>query len=344
MNTLVLPALRSDDPLAFLAALGIVEVLRSEVGVSEADIRLSWEGVGGPARLAVPFETVDDLIAALAAAAQSMLHDGRLVPSRMPDIIPVILSDAERRDLATQTGIEPVFDSIRMSRAESIARFASSATASDTDLRWLCALVDQVSLWPDQNYAHVTPLYAPVARQRLRQLYEKDLAAVAAAPRLLREACLGWRRNPNDKGINLDRRAQRDAVTTTSGDPQNSAVTGAEWLALQSVPWFRLGGSGSRPFAWGWDTTRSGGRPRVFVWPVWEPPLDPPAVEVVLTHPAIRRAASGNPPPDNDLRRLGVVAVFKAERTTLSNSDGPLGRPAIVWPRGSARTPGSRSP
>lgn len=342
MNTLVLPALRSDDSLAFLAALGIVEILRSEAGVPETEIRLSWDGIGGPLRLAVPFQTVDDLVDELATAAARMRNEGRLIPSRLPDIIPDVLSDTERKELAKRTGTEPQFDTIRMTRAESTARFATAATASDADLRWLCGLVDQVSLWPQQECAHVTPLYAPVARQRLRQLYEKDLAAVTAEPRLLREACLAWRRNPNDLGANLDRRAQRDAVVTTSGVPRNSAVTGAEWLALQSAPWFRLGGFGSRPTAWGWLPRGPGGRPRVLVWPVWEPPLDPPAVEVLITHPAVRRAASGDPPPDDDLRGLGVLAVFRAERATLSNSDGPLGSSVMMWPRRSRRTAGSR--
>lgn len=333
MNTLVLPALRSDDALAFLAALGIVEILRSEVGIAEADIHLSWEGVGGPLRLAAPLNSVDDLVGELAAAAVRMRDEGRLVPSRLPAIIPIVLSDTERKALAQRMGTEPQFDSIRMTRAESIARFASATAASDADLRWLCGLVDQVSLWPQQDHAHVTPLYAPVARQRLRQLYEKELMAVTAEPDLLREACLGWRRNPNDAGVNLDRRAQRDAVATTTGVPQNAAVTGAEWLALQSAPWFRLGGSASRPFAWCWVPTRPRGRPRALVWPVWEPPLDPQAVEVLLTHPAVRRVATDDDPAELDLRALGVLAILKAERATLANSDGPLGPSVVMWPR-----------
>lgn len=333
MKTLLLPALRSDDSLGFLAALGIVEILRSEVGIAESDIFLSWDGVGGPLKLTVPFESPEGLIDCLGEAAARMRAEDRLVPSRLPAIIPPLLSDAERQELAEQTGIEPAFDSIRMTRRESIARFALADPGSDTDLRWLCALVDQVSLWPQQEHAHVTPLYAPYARQRLRQLYDKTLTAVAADRGLIRDACLSWRRNPEDKGVNIDRRAQRDAVTTTTGDSRNAAVTGAEWLALQSAPWFRLGGSATRPFAWGWVAARPGGRPRALVWPVWGQPLDPVAVEVLITHPAVRSVVSGDRSFDGDLRALGVLAVLKAERATLGNSDGPLGPSVVVWPR-----------
>lgn len=334
MNTFVLRALRGDDPLGFLAALGVVELLRSELMIPEDDLGLSWEGVGGPARLTAPLRGIDDLIAGLVEAARRMHADGRLVPARLPEIIPAVLSDDERARIERDTGVEPPFDSIRMTRTESIARFSGARAASISDLRWLCALVDQISTFPQEQDAHVTPLYAPVARQRLRQLYSKELEAVVEQPQLLREACMSWRRNPGDKGVNLDRRAQRDSAVTTWGKPQNAAVTGAEWLALQSAAWFRLGGTGARPFAWGWLPTRPGGRPRALVWPVWEPTLDPHALEVLITHPAVRAAARGDETlASDDLRRLGVLAVLKAERATLANSDGPLGPSTVLWPQ-----------
>ena len=170
----------------------------------------------------------------------------------------------------------------------------------------------------------------------MRQVYEAKLAAVAREPGLLREACVLWRRNPRDAGANLDRRAQRDRAVTTTGDPGNAAVTGAEWLALQSVPWFRLGGMRDRPFAWGWAPRGRAGRPRALVWAVWSRTLDPVAIEVLLTHPAVRRAGLGDEVPSSRLERLGVLAVLRAERTVLTNSDGPLGPARVMWPRASS--------
>jgi hypothetical protein len=330
-----LPALRSDDPLGFLAALGIVEVLRSEGGVPDGDLALGWDGVGGPAELRSPFESVESLVEALHSAAERMHADGRLVPARLPEAIPPTLSDKERADLKRQTGTEQPFDSVRMPRTQSVARFCRlGGGASDADARWMCGLVDQCSTFPGETTAHVTPLYAPTGRQRMRQIYEARLAAVVARSGLLLEACTMWRRNPGDRGANLDRRARRDGSVTTDGRPRNAAVTGAEWLALQAVPWFRLGGLRNRPTAWGWVPTGPRSRPRALLWPVWRNPLDPVALEVMLTHPLVRRAGSGGRVRAAELRALGVLAVLRADRAVLANSDGPLGPARVVWPDG----------
>lgn len=350
---IVLPALRSDDPLGFLAALGLVEILRSEVGVREDELKLGWEDVGGSARLASPIPTLDELVGRLTAATGRMRAENRLVPSSITDLIPPTLTDDERESLRQATGVAPPYDSIRMPREESIARFQRHEGAPDRDLRWLCALVDQTSTFPrgSDQYAHTTPVCISRSRQRVRQMYQDKLTAVVTRPEFLKEAFVGWRRNPKDAGANLDRRAERDAAVTTTGEPSNAAVTGAEWLALQSVPWFRLGGLSGRPFAWGWLSSRQGARPRSLVWPVWDRLLDPVAIEVLLSHPAVRAAAEEPAPADGGrggpqrgalrdearleatLRGLGVRAVLRADRTVLTNSDGPLGPSRVVWPR-----------
>ncbi|GIU97005.1 MAG: hypothetical protein KatS3mg013_0808 [Actinomycetota bacterium] len=333
MSSLTLSALCSDDPIAFLAALGIVEVLRSEAGVPDEDLRLGWEAVGGPALLETPFPTVDALIQALQEAAEQMQRDDRPVPARLADLVPRIYTDKERSEIERMTGVKPPFDAVRTSRRAWTERVAQVAwTTSRTDLRWLCALVDQCSTFPGEETAHVTPLYAPVGRQRMRQIYETKLRAVVGDPDLLRQACLMWRRNPNDAGANLDRRAVRDGAVTADGEPRNAAVTGAEWLALQSAPWFRLGGARGRPTAWGWTATGRRGRPRALLWPVWRQGLDPAAIEVILTHPLVRRAGERRGATEA-LRALGVVAVLRADRATLTNSDGPLGPAQVLWPR-----------
>ncbi len=334
MSTLMLPALRGDDPLGFLATLGVIEVLRSEVGVPEGELMLRWEDMG-PASIEAPLRDLDDLVGALVEAARRMRSEGRLVTGRVADLVPRTLSDKERKEVEARTGVKLPFDPIRMSRVESVARVSTLGRVGvASDARWLCALVDQCSTFPGEQTAHVTPLYAPVGRQRMRQVYASKLEAVCANPELLREACEAWRRNPSDAGVNLDRRAVRDSAVTTNGEPGNAAVTGAEWLALQSVPWFRLGGVRDRPTAWGWVAAGSRGRPRALVWPLWRPPLDPVAVEVLLTHRVVRRAGLGGPVNDQEARNLGLVAVLRADRAVLTNSDGPLGPGRVLWPSG----------
>lgn len=330
---LSLPALRGDDPLGFMATLGLIEVLRSEVAIPEENLALAWDALGNVALLASPFGTVEELVDAVHGAAVRMHADGRLFAAPTRDLIPPTLSEAERRAVCARTGVMPPYDSIRMLRRDWASRLRDLREhGSLADLRWACALVDQCATFPGEETAHVTPLYAPMSRQRMRQVYEWKLRLVAANRAFLHEACVQWRRTTQDAGANIDRRAQRDFAVTTNGDSANAAVTGAEWLALQAVPWFRLGGVHNRPFAWAWDSVGARGRPRALVWPVWRHPLDPQAIETLLSHPLIRRAGSESD-QGAALRRLGVVAVLRSERTPLTNSDGPLGAPRVIWPR-----------
>ena len=333
-----LPALRSDDPLGVLAALGIVELCRSELGVPEEELGLAWEGIGRPAQLLAPFESAEALVQALYAAAQTMAAEDRLVPVPVPNFIPPGLSDAERKQLKDEKGREPPFDPLRVTQRKAIERYRSLQNACVGHVgasRWLCALSDQLATLPDKEEVQATPLCVPRTRQRIPQLYGKTLGAVASDPDLLHAACLAWRRNRADAGITLDWRAERDAGVTTDGRSGNAAVTGAEWLALQAAPWFRLGGLRGRPQAWAWWPTGRSGRPRAFVWPVWSQPLDPWAIEVLITHPVVGKVAReqrATSETANALRRLGIIAVFRSERTTLPNSEGPLGSPTLLWP------------
>lgn len=73
-------------------------------------------------------------------------------------------------------------------------------------------------------------------------------------------------------------------------------------------------------------------------WPVWQKFLDPYALEVLLSHPAIRNAVK-HAHNDGQLRRLGsqleqlgVLAVLKSTRRREANADGPLGPAEIAWP------------
>jgi len=193
--------------------------------------------------------------------------------------------------------------------------------------RWWCATVNQLGIEQGDRFCELTPLYARTGRQTLYQLYHDYLDAVAKRPSLLREALVEWRRVPDDSGANIDSRALRDAVVGGNGKALNAAVPGATWLALMAVPFFPLGGDGVRPFAIGWDTTRPGGRPRTLVWPVWREPLDRAVVEVLVAHPLVRAAEDSH-----GLEALGVVAVLRASRQRLANSDGPLQPASVVWP------------
>lgn len=343
MTTLELPALRSDDPLGFLAALGILEVLRSEVGAPDDDLALAWEGVGGPAKLTSPFDTLGDLASALHAAAMQIMSEGRVLaaapldfpPERLPktarDALKATARSAARgRGRPQNVPLDPLQG---IARSDAIDRYRK--VHGHHELRWLCGFLDQLSTLPQRSFASVTPLLALSRQQTSRQVCSTLLRETTASVSRLEDALGGWRRIEGQAGANLDWRAVRDGVFRTDGQSRPAAVPGVEWLALQSAPWFRLGGRRGRPVAWGWlprDPGGGGRRLRTLFWPVWDRALDLFAVEVLISHPAVRAAAEGANRTE-ELRRLGVLAVLTSTRRREPNSDGPLGPARVMWPR-----------
>lgn len=344
-TSMVLPALRSDDPVGVLAALGALEVLSRQECL---DVRLGWDALGGAAVLEVDLADVDAVAERLRHVAVGLCESGRAVPCDGDGVlIPARFTPAER-SARKAAGIEEKNDPMRASQAvvrDRLRTVAGLERSGDTATpRWASALVTMLGLDRDRNCA-LTPLYAPAGQQVLGQLFEK-YAAMAAEPGSLLDALVAWRRVP-DGGANLDYRDLRDAVVSARGDPENATVPGAIWLALMAVPMFRQVGDGHHGEAVGWMPDRRHGRPRTLVWPVWSEPRSPEAVEVLFAHPDVRKAAAGlsvtrdeplglggrrRDQTDRRLGALGVVAVCRAGRAPLGNADGPLRAARVVWP------------
>lgn len=335
MAVIELPALRSDDPLGFLASLGLVEVCTSCLGI---DARLGWDEIGGPAR----FQSEMVGIAELASVINRLINDwsdaGRVVPPPDTAFIRRRLTDGERRARIADLGRKPPNDPMRMPQKEAVGRFAEQRerelSGDSVGARWLVGTVGQLGLIEKggaEAFCDLTPLYAPAGQQTLFQLYEKYLRDVAATPNRIHEALEGWRRTPTDSGANLDYRDVHDAAASPTGVAEGAGVPGATWLALQAAPFFRLVGDGRRSRASGWDA-RGGGRPRELCWPVWQPLLDRPSITVLLEHPVVRPAAE-TPVDRKALLALGVIGLLKSRRRASGNSDGPLQSSQVTWAR-----------
>lgn len=334
MPIIELPALRSDDALGFLAGLGLVEVCTTGLGL---DVRLGWDGLGGAGLLVSEFLDTRELATAAHGLVSTWRAESRVAVPSNPTFIRPRLSDAERKERIRELGAKPPNDPMRMDRESARARFSEqreSELAGDrAGARWLAGLVAQLAIVEKGSsipYCDLTPLYAPAGQQTLFQLYEKYANIVAASPRWVEEALTGWQRSDSDSGANLDYRDARDAAASSSGGSEYAGVPGTTWLALQSVPYFRLIGNGSQGGAVGWRTRR-GSRPRTLHWPVWQPPLSPAAIGVLLDHPAVAVDDSEDLDP-GCLHALGVTAVLQAQRRSMGNSDGPLQPPRVLWP------------
>ena len=323
--TIVAPALRGDDPLGFLAAVGVVAL--SEQGEIPA-VSLSWKGVSAPVAAFDGPSSLEDLGDALEASLNRLVERSELIPGLGADFPP-------SNKGATK-------DRMRMSR-EDLAELYRAAgerwlRARDPWLaRWLIGLTAQVAS-KDDGRVELTPFYAPTGRMTLRgSLLEapRDAVREIGGPK---DAFVRWRRVAFD-GANFDDRAKRDAAVTTTGDPGNRGAPSPTWLAVMGMRMFPITDDGHSVSAVGWQRVclYPGFTRRSLVWPVWSMALDAPAVRTILAHPIMRLAGSSDDPrlqgvAPQQFSALGISAVFGASRRTLSQGDGPLGPARRLWP------------
>lgn len=333
MDCLELPALRANDSLGMLAALGLLEVCTNGLGV---EARLGWSGPDGVAVVSADFADLAELADTLAAYATGLSQAGRLTPADDPSLIMPRLSNRQREQLEDPGRPDPM----RMPADGAVRRFQSLQDrelqgSAFVDAGWLTALVGQLSqATRDAPDRRLTPLYSPSGQMTMHQLFRDALGKVVKRPAVLTEALLGWRR-VNGTGANLDSRALVDAVDATGGEATNRHVPGATWLALQSAPWFTQVGDGVTGESVGWRYPPGGARLR---YPVWTPLLAPAAVRVVLSHPAVRWQAPTQPTQRARARRaaeqrraLGVCALYEARRRAIPNAAGALQPPELLW-------------
>lgn len=338
MNQVALPALRSDDALGYLAALGVIELLTN---VSGRDVRLGWKGVGEAAILTTDLADAEAVADELLAVALDVQARGALVPAD-PSLIVRRFTQAERKARKAE-GIEEKNDPMRgpptMVRDRLLAVQALEGEGDEQTARWGVGLLNMLAV-DRAGTALLTPLYAPVGQQVLSQLLDGYLRW-ATKDGVLREALVAWRRR-EDGGANLDYRALRDGAWSARGGAENVTIPGATWLALMTIPFFRQVGDGRFGDSVGWLRDRRAVRPRRLVWPIWTEPRSHAAVETMLSHPDVigmakgvldqRRGGKAHLPARSNLEALGVTTLCSAGRTPLGNADGPLQATEVLWP------------
>lgn len=315
-----LPALRGDDPLGFLAAVGLMAL--SEQGEIPS-IRFAWEGGTAPIAAVEGVSGVEELGHALTDTFQRLEASGGVIPGVRNDF-------PERKDGASGS------DPMRMPPTK-LAGWYEVAQHDPLLGRWLVAIAGQATT-KDKGDVELTPFYAPTGQMSLRtSIFEKTMAAVRDVEGPA-DALTAWRRTHYD-GANFDGRAKRDAGVTTTGKSDNQGAPSPTWLAAMGMRLFAMTDDGRRVRTVGWQRIRmyEGFTFRSLVWPVWAPMLDAAAVRTLLAHPALELAVAedGTPRvlPRNEptLRALGVTVVFGSSRRTTRRGDGPLGPARAVW-------------
>jgi hypothetical protein len=238
-----LPGLIGDEPLGFLAAIGLMDQLME-------NSYLSWDPKDRHAILYChSFSSVADLVAELMKRLGE-IEDGQAIPYSPG--FPV-----RRRRGAP--------DPLRVRPAE-FRRLLGQVKRSSGGESWLKATVSDQATDAD-GFCAVNPLIATRGRQTIGSFWYYPMLEVRQDPkRLLTEALTGWRRVEGSEGWLLDHRATYSTDPGLRGPGGSMAVPGATWLATLAVRVFRYP---SRPLPYGWYQVN--GR-HVFLWPLWTLP------------------------------------------------------------------------
>lgn len=328
------PALRGNDPVGFLAAVGVVSLAEAK---AIAPVELAWRG--GRVRHAVfrtdAYASVEELAGALKEVARSLVNDGAAIPG-----VPRHFPYASRHPLDTKTGADPM----RMSREAARATYLEAASAWQQGKRWFARWVVAL-LAPGTTddgtpggRVRLTPFNAPFGQMKFRDSYfDQACVRVAKEENMPADAFVGWARVDHFTGANLDARALLDGVLSTNGKPANTGAPSATWLAMMALRMFPLADDG-RLRCTGWQEVRLSREAtrRSLIWPLWRPFFDGAAIRTLISHPALEleRTRGGRWVPRGRLRLagLGVSAVYGSSRRTRSQGDGPLGPGVLLWP------------
>jgi hypothetical protein len=287
VSELILRGLDGKNPLAFLAALGVLNALADGLKQGQPEPRLVWraEGtytpaiVGGPDRPALVDALMADLATFRAEPAIERLrypkggdgaeaHDLKPPPGRFAEILRGLVREDLRRSLAF-------------------------AAAFATDVA-----VD------NNGNAKPTALHFTAGQQEMLSMVRELIDGVRAAD--VEEALFeSWRYERSLPVLQWDNASSRDYALRAS-DPSKDkklGVPGADWLAFRGLPFVRVVPIGNRAVTTG---CQGGWKTGTFRWPLWEVPLPRSVVGSLLTSPEV---FEGDP---RVLAARGVAVVFES--------------------------------
>lgn len=276
--SLVLTGLDGSNPLGFLAALGVVNVLADR----RLDVRLSWgnDGVWRPTISGAELEF---------EALVRLLDEDRESCEREPAF--EIEYDG-KRDLRPP----PL---VYRARLQEVAQAAVPNDRRSAD--WLAAFATDVAVDNNGN-TKPTALHFTAGQQQFLKMAAELQAGVNVDD--LSEALRGpWQYSRSLPVLGWDATAARE-YALRAGDPAGEkklGTPGADWLALRGLPFVGVVPRGDRVLTTGctgeWKTGR-------FRWPLWDVPLSRPMISSVMRLPLERMSPI-------EKRARGIGAVFQ---------------------------------
>lgn len=310
---LQVPALDPQNPLGYLAALGLLRILDEYASRGKGSRpALSFGEDGG------------------AAAIRSELE--------LEQVVAVVLEDAKEqaKSLAFQFayGAEgarvPVTESGAIrdlkpapATAREVLRIAAGATRRDADL--FGGLFSELVQASTSGDTKPTALHFTAGQQEFLKMVEG--LRVGIGPEDLLEALLGpWRSESKLPSLSWDSSVSR-LYALRATDPskeKRGSVAGANWLGFHALAFFPVAVSNGHLV-----TTRveGGWKSSVFEWPTWSPFLEAPTVAALL------RLA----PDEWDAYQRAAMGVSMVYRSAILRSDqggyGSFAPAEVVLPR-----------
>ncbi|AGP33429.1 type I-G CRISPR-associated protein, Cas3-extension family [Sorangium cellulosum] len=295
MTELLLTGLDGKNPLAFLAALGVLNALADRTKDGTPEPRLVWRAggtyqpaiMGGPDRGALLDVLVQDLASFRGEPAIEWLHyrkdgdgaeahDLKPPPGFFVDYLSRLLGDCPSRGVS---------DELRRSLA--------FAAAFATDVA-----VD------NNGNTKPTALHFTAGQQEFLTMVSELIQGVRVED--LEEALFGpWRYERPLPVLQWDNTSARDYALRAS-DPSKDkklGVPGADWLAFRGLPFIRVAPVGDRIVTTGCSGEWKTG---TFRWPIWTVPLSRPVIGSVLTSSEVFEVDPGV------LRARGIAIVFES--------------------------------
>jgi hypothetical protein len=287
-----IPALDGRNPLGFLAALGLLNLLGR---VGTGPVSLAFSDTSGVAVLHSELATMEDMIDALGDIVASAE-----VSTSIPGISAAFPLRAGKNA-----------DPMRQPR-EKYRELVARVTAIDVDAadQWLPYLITDLAV-DKQGRADITPFNAPSGKQNLRTFFSKPFAEVRSNRERLREALTGWRRLEDFTGEYFDHRVINSAADDPQGKSAERGVPGATWLATMAFPLLRVTGDGQNIAATLWHRVD---RRFLMIWPLWRRPLDKFAVRVLLEHRCLIPIDAKPTVKQTSWPALDIFGVYGAER------------------------------
>jgi hypothetical protein len=286
MTELSLTALDGKNPLAFFAALGVLNAVADAGKAHSAEPRLVWRSRGAfvPSLIDGPDSTalLDVLVQDAARFANEPALNLRYQKGG---------SGAEVRDLKPPP-------------AKFVEYLHSlKETGSRLSLDFAAAFATDVATDNNDN-AKPTALHFTAGQQEFLGMVVQLRDQVL--PEDIEEAVFGpWKYAKASPVLQWDNTVARD-YALRAGDPSKEkklGVPGADWLAFRGLTFLRVAPVGSRIVTTGCS---GGWKTGTFRWPLWSVPLTRNVIAALLTSP---ETAEADP---HTLETRGVSVVFEA--------------------------------